>query len=74
MKKYDLILYCLVVFVAVALIFALYSELKPRYQTDADFSKIENINDKCKAPAGYTQEQWNEHMGHHPDRYAECLT
>ena len=28
---------------------------------------------KCIAPAGYTQESWNEHMGHHPDQYAECL-
>ena len=28
---------------------------------------------KCKTPAGYTDAQWREHMGHHPDRYAECL-
>ncbi|MBI2530054.1 MAG: hypothetical protein HYW05_02845 [Candidatus Diapherotrites archaeon] len=33
----------------------------------------ENPEDICKAPAGYTQEQWEEHMGHHPDRYAQCL-
>ncbi len=30
-------------------------------------------NDKCAAPVGYTNEQWREHMGHHPDIYAECL-
>ncbi|MEK6886337.1 MAG: hypothetical protein AABW88_00745 [Nanoarchaeota archaeon] len=29
--------------------------------------------DKCKAPEGYTQEKWIEHMGHHPEQYAECL-
>ena len=32
------------------------------------------LPDKCKTPAGYTDEQWRQHMGHHPDRYAECLT
>ena len=30
-------------------------------------------DDKCKAPPGYTDEQWREHMGHHPDQYEECL-
>ncbi len=30
-------------------------------------------NDKCKAPPGYTEEEWREHMGHHPDQYGECL-
>ncbi len=31
------------------------------------------LSDKCKTPSGYTDEQWQEHLGHHPDRYAECL-
>ncbi|MBI2543261.1 MAG: hypothetical protein HYW24_03685 [Candidatus Aenigmarchaeota archaeon] len=31
------------------------------------------LDDKCSTPAGYTNETWKEHMGHHPDRYAECL-
>ena len=30
-------------------------------------------SDKCATPQGYTDEQWREHMGHHPDNYAECL-
>ena len=34
----------------------------------------ENANDICATPPGYTDEQWREHMGHHPDRYAQCLT
>ncbi len=30
-------------------------------------------NDICTAPAGYTQQEWEEHMGHHPGQYAQCL-
>ncbi|MBI2547299.1 MAG: hypothetical protein HYW23_02525 [Candidatus Aenigmarchaeota archaeon] len=33
-------------------------------------SELEN---KCATPPGYTDESWREHMGHHPDRYKECL-
>ncbi len=29
--------------------------------------------DKCAPQAGYTEQEWNEHMSHHPDAYAECL-
>ncbi len=31
------------------------------------------LSEKCKTPPGYTDQQWKEHMGHHPDRYKECL-
>ena len=31
------------------------------------------LPEKCKIPAGYTQEKWVEHLGHHPDRYADCF-
>ncbi len=37
------------------------------------FKAAENPDDKCATPSGYTDEQWKEHMGHHPDMYAECL-
>ena len=32
--------------------------------------------DKCSPPdgSGYTEESWREHMSHHPNIYAECLT
>ncbi len=30
--------------------------------------------DKCQAPKGYSDQEWKEHMGHHPDIYKECLT
>ena len=33
----------------------------------------DNPNDKCSPPAGYSIEEWIEHMGHHPDIYKECL-
>ncbi|HKZ33705.1 MAG TPA: hypothetical protein VJ142_00505 [Candidatus Nanoarchaeia archaeon] len=33
-----------------------------------------NVLDKCKPAPGYTEEAWREHMGHHPNIYAECLS
>ncbi|HLC39965.1 MAG TPA: hypothetical protein VJJ76_03780 [archaeon] len=33
----------------------------------------ENPNDICKAPDGYTEEAWRDHMLHHPERYKQCL-
>ncbi len=32
------------------------------------------VEDKCSPPAGYEEEDWREHMSHHPDIYRECLT
>lgn len=34
----------------------------------------DELLDKCKTPPGYTEEDWQEHMSHHPDRYKECFT
>ncbi|MBS3056126.1 MAG: hypothetical protein J4473_01690 [Candidatus Aenigmarchaeota archaeon] len=30
-------------------------------------------SDVCATPPGYTDEEWRQHLGHHPDRYAQCL-
>lgn len=30
--------------------------------------------DKCAPEPGYTEQEWKEHMGHHPDIYKECLS
>ena len=30
--------------------------------------------DKCIAPEGQTQEQWDEHISHHLSMYKECFT
>jgi hypothetical protein len=32
-----------------------------------------SIEDKCSPAPGYTEEDWREHMSHHPDIYKECL-
>jgi len=29
--------------------------------------------DKCAPPPGKTEQEWKEHMSHHPNVYAECL-
>ncbi len=35
--------------------------------------KSQSSGDICVAPPGYTDEQWREHMSHHPEQYKECL-
>ena len=30
--------------------------------------------DKCKPESGYTEQEWREHMSHHPNIYRECLS
>ena len=44
--------------------------------TDADYRQALDAeqSDKCLTPDGYTDEEWREHMSHHPSRYRECLT
>lgn len=43
--------------------------------TPQNFQKFVSaeLPDKCKTPPGYSDADWKEHLGHHPDRYAECL-
>lgn len=33
----------------------------------------DSSGDKCTPPPGTSEEAWREHMGHHPNIYAECL-
>ena len=69
--KDKLILGFFVVLVIGALVWTVYSVFY-----GSDYKKaiaLENKNDICKAPEGYTQEEWEQHMSHHPDRYKECL-
>jgi len=35
--------------------------------------KAENTSNPCATPQGYTEQEWKEHMSHHPDRYKDCL-
>lgn len=30
-------------------------------------------DDICATPPDYTDEQWKEHMSHHPERYQKCF-
>lgn len=55
--------------------FAAYSLLSTNYYSGEGYKRAVSaeLPDKCKTPPGYTDAQWREHMGHHPDRYAECL-
>lgn len=46
--------------------------LENNSQNFAKYSAAE-LPDKCKVPPGYDEKSWKEHLGHHPDRYAECL-
>ncbi len=39
----------------------------------AELTKNQNPEDICAVPAGTGPEQWKEHLGHHPDKYAQCL-
>ena len=41
--------------------------------TANQFFSAEDKLDKCKTPAGYTEQEWKEHMGHHPNIYKDCL-
>ncbi|MBI5733448.1 MAG: hypothetical protein HY973_00695 [Candidatus Kerfeldbacteria bacterium] len=35
--------------------------------------QAEDPSNPCAPPAGYTEESWREHMGHHPEQYKQCL-
>lgn len=66
----------IIVFVAIFLGFVAYEVYSAgNSHTEAKYAAAisAELQDKCATPQGYTNEQWREHMGHHPDMYAECL-
>ena len=69
------IMYILAVVLVIAIIFSAVSYYKASKYGAAYKNALnaQDPDDKCKTPAGYTDEQWKEHMGHHPDQYKECL-
>ena len=83
MENKEMLLYGALLVAVLLAAFTAYNLLAP--QQPAPAQTIQNtqqnyqaalaseLPDKCKAPPGYTDESWREHMGHHPDRYAECL-
>jgi len=43
----------------------------PNYQK---FVSSQVPGNPCATPPGYTDAEWRQHMSHHPDQYAQCLT
>lgn len=74
MEKDKIILSAILVVGIIIFSMAVYSTIATPYSQEA-YKKALNseLSNKCATPAGYTDEQWRQHMGHHPDRYAECL-
>ena len=69
MKKEKILIYA-ALFIALIALFWSVMQLGAQGGASAIASEL---GDKCATPPGYTDEQWREHMGHHPDRYKECL-
>jgi len=75
MDTEKVILYAILGVLVIALIFGIANFYNSRYGSSYQKAiSSENPNDICATPPGYTDEQWREHMGHHPDRYAQCLS
>ena len=72
--KGNILVYLLLLIAIIGLVWTVYSFFKQPYTTkqynQALASEQEDI---CATPPGYTDEEWREHMSHHPDRYAKCL-
>ncbi len=77
--KYIIII--LVVFASLGLIWSAVSfinsnklENKVSDSVD-DYTQAVNseASDICQTPTGYSNEEWLEHMSHHPDRYKDCF-
>ncbi|MBI2579809.1 MAG: hypothetical protein HYW27_02815 [Candidatus Aenigmarchaeota archaeon] len=70
----KMMLYAILAVGIVIFAFTLYTTLTPQYsQADYRRALAAQLPDKCATPPGYTDESWRQHMGHHPDQYAECL-
>ena len=49
----------------------------PRLENNASnytaLASKQDPNDICAVAPGTDPQQWKEHLGHHPDQYAQCL-
>jgi len=74
MDSEKIVLYIVLVILVAALVWGIGSFYSSRYGSSYQKAiSSENPSDICTTPPGYTDEQWREHMGHHPDRYKQCL-
>lgn len=63
-----------VIFVLVlGVVLASYAQSTQYYGTAYKKALASQLPDKCATPPGYSEQEWREHMGHHPDQYRECL-
>ena len=74
-KSENIILYVILGLVLIALVFSISTFFSKGY-SQQDYNKfvLAELEDKCQTPPGYSDQEWKEHMSHHPDRYKECLT
>ncbi|MBI4153883.1 hypothetical protein HY501_00965 [Candidatus Woesearchaeota archaeon] len=73
----KIVLYSAIIIAVFVLAFSVVTMLQTgqtKY-TESDYQQAMSaeLPDKCATPPGYTDASWREHMGHHPDQYAECL-
>lgn len=74
MKREEIIIYGILIIVIIALIFTISNFFSKGYSQEEynSFVSAEGAN-KCETPSGYTDQEWKDHMSHHPERYKECL-
>lgn len=68
MNKKFLLYLALGIVILVLLVFTIFPNMTYAIR---DFNS--DSGDKCSPPEGTSQEEWETHMGHHPNMYAECL-
>jgi len=75
-KKDSILLHVLLAIVIIGLFFVISNGVRIT-KLNENYKKAlsaEISSDICATPLGYTDEQWKEHMSHHPDRYKQCLS
>lgn len=71
----KIILILVLIFLIIGSLFFIFGMNKNSY-SEENFQKAiaaQDSGDKCKTPAGYSDEEWREHMSHHPEMYEGCL-
>lgn len=74
MKKLEVVIIATILLVALVMLVVSLGVIFTDY-TQKDYNEFisDEQGDKCQTPPGYTDQEWREHMSHHPDRYIECL-
>ncbi|MBI2498796.1 hypothetical protein HYV88_00980 [Candidatus Woesearchaeota archaeon] len=73
MNNENLFYIFLLIIAVVLLIYGVWYTTTYRGTSYQNALNVENKEDICATPEGYTDQEWREHMGHHPDRYKDCL-